>query len=64
MTVDEAAAALGMKADGVRKRIQKGQMQARRVGARLYLIPSEEVERWRELGRQRPGPKPKADDQD
>jgi excisionase family DNA binding protein len=69
LTTAEAAEALGVSIDTVRARIQRGQMQARRVGARLLLVPQSEVDRWRqlgklrpwgarELGRQRPEPKP------
>ncbi len=57
MTVTEAAAALGLTPQAIRKRIAVGQMQAERAGARILLIPAAEVERWRVLGRQSPGPK-------
>lgn len=60
MTIAEAAKALGMSEVGVRLRIRRGDMRARRMGARLWVIPAEEVERWRKLGKQRPGPKPRA----
>jgi excisionase family DNA binding protein len=59
MTVTEAANALGVAEETIRKRIQRGAMQARRVGERVLLIPSDEVDRWREIGRVKPGPKPK-----
>ena len=60
VTIAEAARVLGMSENGIRRRIQRGDMVAERVGARLLVIPTHEVERWRKLGRQRPGPKPLA----
>jgi len=57
MTVQEAAASLGVSVPGIQRRIQRGDMKARRVGARVYVIPRAEVERWRQLGKRRPGPK-------
>ena len=59
LTVEEAAAALGMSARAIRNRIERGDMQAQRLGARLWAIPRAEVERWHERGRLHPGPKPK-----
>ena len=58
MTITEAATALGVAEETIRKRIQRGDMQARRVGARLLLIPEEEIHRWAQIGKVRPGPKP------
>ena len=58
MTVSEAAEALGIDPSVVRRRIRLGEMQARRVGPRLYLIPTEEVARHKAMGRLKPGPKP------
>ena len=59
MTVAEAASELGLDESVVRRRIRLGQMQARRVGARLLLIPREEVQRHKAMGRLKPGPKGK-----
>ena len=59
LTVIEAAAALGMSERALRNRIERGDMQAERAGARLLLIPRAEVERWQQIGRLKPGPKPK-----
>ena len=58
MTIADTARALGMSMSGVRRRIQRGDMAAERVGARLLVIPTHEVERWRQLGKRRPGPQP------
>jgi excisionase family DNA binding protein len=58
-SVQQAADALGLTESAIRKRIQRGEMAARRVGARMLLISKGEVERWQKLGKQRPGPKPK-----
>jgi excisionase family DNA binding protein len=57
MTVSEAAQSLGVAEETIRKRIARGDMQARRVGARVLLIPNTEVERWRVIGKVKPGPK-------
>ena len=57
MTVREAAEALGMSMRGINERIERGDMRAERLGARVWAIPRDEVERWRQLGRQKPGPK-------
>ena len=61
MTVAEAARELGLSIRGVLNRLERGQMRGERVHPRLWLIPREEVERWRMLGRQRPGRKAKDD---
>ena len=58
MTVQQAAEALGMSRRGVQERIERGEMRAERLGNRVWAIPREEVERWKALGRQKPGPKP------
>jgi len=34
-------------------------MQGERVSPRLWMVSRAEVERWKQLGRQRPGRKPK-----
>ncbi len=57
MTVDEAARELGLTRRGVHKRIERGDMRAERFGDRVVLIPVDEVQRWREIGRLKPGPK-------
>jgi excisionase family DNA binding protein len=60
LTVTQAAAEFGMSPRGVRFRIERGEMAAERINPRLMLIPRAEVERWKELGRQKPGPKREA----
>ena len=60
MTVSEAAQALGVSERAIHKRIAAGLMRAERFGALVWQIPTEEVDRWREIGRLRPGRKPKA----
>jgi len=59
LSVGEAAAALGITERAVIKRIQHGLLRADRIGARVYAIPAEEVERAQAAGRLRPGPKPR-----
>ena len=58
LTVQEAAVELGITVRGVQERLRRGAMQGERVTPRLWLIPRGEVERWKVLGRQRPGRKP------
>ena len=59
LSVAEAAAALGMTEQAVRKRIAAGWLRASRIGNRVLAIPRDEVERARRAGRMRPGPKSK-----
>ena len=58
VTVPQAAQLLGLTERGVLKRIQRGDMRAERLGGKVWVIRREEVERWQQLGRQRPGRKP------
>jgi excisionase family DNA binding protein len=60
MTVTQAADTLGLAVSTVRTRLERGQMQGLRLHPRLWLIPRAEVERWRPLGKQRPGRKPRS----
>jgi excisionase family DNA binding protein len=60
VTVRQAADELGLSLRSIRERIRRGDMRAERLGERVWAIPREEVERWKQLGRQRPGPNPKA----
>ena len=57
LTVAEAAAALGISERGVRKRLESNVLQGQNIGGRIWLVPRTEVERWRELGKLKPGPK-------
>ena len=57
MTVQQAAEALGLSRRGIQERIERGEMAAERMGARLWVIPVEEVERWKGKGKLKPGPK-------
>jgi excisionase family DNA binding protein len=59
VTVTEAAAQLGLSARAVAYRLERGMMQGVKVNPRLWLVPSDEVERWRGRGRLPPGRKPK-----
>ena len=56
MTVMQAAEALGLSPAGIRRRIERGEMKANLVSPKLWLIPTDEVERWRTIGRRKPGP--------
>ena len=58
VTIAEAARVLGMSDNGIRRRIQRGDVVAERVGARLLVIPNHEVERWRSRGKLSPGARP------
>lgn len=59
LTVAEAASELGLTVRGVQDRLLRGLMRGERVSPRLWMISRAEVERWKTLGRQRPGRKPK-----
>jgi excisionase family DNA binding protein len=62
LTVNEAAKELGLSARTVHKRIAEGVMRAERFGSLVWMIPEDEIERQREIGRRKPGPKPKPSD--
>lgn len=51
MTLVEAAAALGLSVSALRTRAEKGYIQAEKVGPRMWLIPRDEVEKWKGKGR-------------
>lgn len=57
LTVAEVAAALGLTVAGVNSRLRRGAMRGVKVNPRLWLIPADEVERWRGVGKLKPGPK-------
>ena len=59
MTTAEAARALGLSYRGLRDRIVAGIMRAERFGPRAWMVPVDEVERWRGRGKLKPGPKPR-----
>ena len=63
LTVREAAVALGLSVLTVNARIERGEMKAERLGARIWAIPRTEVDRWKTIGRQKPGRKPRAESQ-
>jgi excisionase family DNA binding protein len=58
MHVAEAARELGLTRRAILARIERGEMRAERVHPKLWLIPIEEVDRWRGRGKLKPGPKP------
>ena len=51
MTVTEAARVLGLHPTTLQRRLESGVMHGERVHTRLWLIPRDEVERWRDKGR-------------
>ena len=59
MTVTQAAHALDLAPQTIQARLKRGAMRGVLVHPRLWLIPKSEVERWRQLGRQKTGPKPR-----
>lgn len=59
LTTKEAAEALGLTLRGVQDRIKAGTLRAERVGARGWIIPRSEIERLRDAGKFKPGPKPR-----
>ncbi len=59
LTVAEAAQELGITVRGVQERLLRGAMRGERLTPRMWVIPREEVERWRGKGRLKPGRPPK-----
>lgn len=64
MSVQEAARVLGVHENTIRYRLERGLMRGDRVLGRVWLIPRDEVERWKGKGKQRPGRKPSKDVRD
>ena len=58
LNVRQAAAALGVSGRTVRDRLLTGSMTGELLYGYLWIVPQEEVERWKVLGRQKPGRKP------
>ncbi len=58
MTVQEAAAALGVEGSVIRRRLLAGTMKGIKVNNRLWMIPKREVEKWRRREPLKPGRKP------
>ncbi len=58
MSVAEAAEAMGVNPRTVLHRIAAGTIKAERLDARTWVIPAEEIERFRGQGRLKSGPKP------
>ena len=58
MTATEAAKELGLSLRGLQHRIKAGTIRAQRVSGRGWLVPREEVERYRGVGKLKRGPKP------
>jgi 5-methylcytosine-specific restriction protein A len=50
LTVQEAAAVLGVEASVIRRRLIAGRMRGHKVNPRLWLISKREVNRWKERG--------------
>jgi excisionase family DNA binding protein len=59
MTLADAARELGLDPSTLRYRLKRGDMRGEKVGPRTWLIPRDEIERWRHIGRQKPGRKPR-----
>lgn len=50
VSVADAARLLGVSGRTIRTRIEQGAMKAEAVNPRLWLIPFEEIERWKGMG--------------
>ena len=55
LTVAEAADALGLTVRGVQERLRRGTLRGIHPSPRIWLIPRDEVERWRNKGKLKPG---------
>lgn len=51
MSVTEAAKTMGISVTALYDRIRAGTVQAERIGARMLLVPTSEVEKWRDRGK-------------
>lgn len=56
-TIAEAARELGLSRRTVQSRVERGEIQAERIGERLWTLSAAEVERLRAIGKRKPGPK-------
>jgi excisionase family DNA binding protein len=57
LTLQEVATELGLPVRTVQNRVRAGQMRGEHP--RLWMVPRAELERWRNQGKLKPGPKPK-----
>ena len=60
LTVQEVAAALGIEASVVRRRLIAGAMKGHKINSRLWLISRRELARWQRKGPPRIGRPPGA----
>ena len=59
MTPAQAAEVLGISERAVQHRLKVGLLRGDNYGGRIWLIPREEVERAKTIGRMKPGPRPR-----
>ncbi len=62
LTLHEVAEELGLPVRTVQNRVRAGTMRGERVHPRLWMVPRDELDRWRDRGKLKPGPKPKAEE--
>lgn len=60
LTLNDAAAELGLNAATLRQSIARGAMTAEKIGPRLWVVSRREVERYRAESLGRRGPRPAA----
>ncbi|HLH26271.1 MAG TPA: helix-turn-helix domain-containing protein [Chloroflexota bacterium] len=60
VTLAEAAKALGLPRDTVRRRVERRIMDGVHLAPRVWLVRRDEVERWRERGKLPVGRKPRS----
>ncbi len=61
MTPAQAALELGISERAVQHRLKAGLLRGDNYGGRIWLIPREEVERAKAVGKLKPGPKRRAE---
>ncbi len=62
VTVAEAATELGISTRAVLHRIAHGEIKARKLTPRMYVVPRAEIERWKPVGKRKGGRPPKSKD--
>lgn len=61
LTVAETAEELGLTVRGIQARLKRGALRGVRPSPRIWLVPRDEVEAWKDRGKMKPGRPRKAE---